>query len=111
MDGGVDSTIATSAPLFVSKVMDSWGMSFSIGCSPPPGVCFNKIQNFDQFSRPEPLFFFKVALNCNHEAEWTLFQTHCFSEKSGSARNRTQDLWVCSQELWPLDHRYMQEWN
>jgi hypothetical protein len=25
--------------------------------------------------------------------------------KSGSVRNRTRDLWVCSQELWPLDHR------
>jgi hypothetical protein len=25
--------------------------------------------------------------------------------KSGSAGNRTWDLWVSSQELWPLDHR------
>jgi hypothetical protein len=25
--------------------------------------------------------------------------------KSGSAVNRTRDLWICSQELWPLDHR------
>jgi hypothetical protein len=25
--------------------------------------------------------------------------------KSGSARNQTRDLWICSQELWPLDHR------
>jgi hypothetical protein len=25
--------------------------------------------------------------------------------KSGSAGNRTQELWICSQELWPLDHR------
>jgi hypothetical protein len=25
--------------------------------------------------------------------------------KSGSAGNGTQDLWVSSQELWPLDHR------
>jgi hypothetical protein len=25
--------------------------------------------------------------------------------KSGSASNRTRDLWICSQELWPLDHR------
>jgi hypothetical protein len=24
--------------------------------------------------------------------------------KSGSARNRTRDLWMCWQELWPLDH-------
>jgi hypothetical protein len=25
--------------------------------------------------------------------------------KSDSAGNRTRDLWICSQELWPLDHR------
>jgi hypothetical protein len=25
--------------------------------------------------------------------------------KSGSAANRTRDLWICSQELWPQDHR------
>jgi hypothetical protein len=25
--------------------------------------------------------------------------------KSGIARNRNRDLWICSQELWPLDHR------
>jgi hypothetical protein len=25
--------------------------------------------------------------------------------KSGSTWNWTQDLWICSQELWPLDHR------
>jgi hypothetical protein len=25
--------------------------------------------------------------------------------KSGSAWNLTRDLWICSQELWPLDHR------
>jgi hypothetical protein len=25
--------------------------------------------------------------------------------KSGRAMNRTQDLWICSQKLWPLDHR------
>jgi hypothetical protein len=25
--------------------------------------------------------------------------------KSGSAGNRTRDLWICSQEIWPLDYR------
>jgi hypothetical protein len=24
--------------------------------------------------------------------------------KSGSAGNRTRNLWICSQKLWPLDH-------
>jgi hypothetical protein len=26
--------------------------------------------------------------------------------KSGSAGNRTQDLWICRQKLWPLDQWY-----
>jgi hypothetical protein len=25
--------------------------------------------------------------------------------KSGNGGKRTRDLWICSQELWPLDHR------
>jgi hypothetical protein len=25
--------------------------------------------------------------------------------KSGRAGNQTWDLWICSQKLWPLDHR------
>jgi hypothetical protein len=25
--------------------------------------------------------------------------------KSGSTRNRIRDVWICSQEVWPLDHR------
>jgi hypothetical protein len=28
-----------------------------------------------------------------------------FLRKSVSAGNRTRDPWICSQELWPLDHR------
>jgi hypothetical protein len=32
-------------------------------------------------SRPEPLLFLpSSSLNCTHEAEWTPFQTHYFSE-------------------------------
>jgi hypothetical protein len=34
-----------------------------------------------------------------------------FLRKSGSAGNRTQDLWICSPELWPLDHREMNRFS
>jgi hypothetical protein len=37
-------------------------------------------------------FFFQVA---PHEAEWTQFQTHYFSENLVA----NPDLWICSQEL------------
>jgi hypothetical protein len=30
--------------------------------------------------------------------------------KSGSTGNRTRDLWICSQKLWPLDHRGGLDW-
>jgi hypothetical protein len=49
-------------------------------------------------------FYFRVVLNCTHEAEWKPFQTHYFSEKR-VALELNLDLWICSQELLPLDYR------
>jgi hypothetical protein len=46
---------------------------------------------------------FKYLLSCTHEAEWTPFQTHYFSENLVVWESNT-DLWICSQELWPPDH-------
>jgi hypothetical protein len=34
----------------------------------------------------------KKLLNCIHEAEWTPFQTHYFSENPVAPANRTRDL-------------------
>jgi hypothetical protein len=31
--------------------------------------------------------------------------------KSGSTGNQTQDIWTCSQELWPLDYRDIRWWS
>jgi hypothetical protein len=61
-------------------------------------------RNFD-FLDLEPLLFLPIASQIVHEGEWTPFQTHCCSEKSGNAGNRARDLCVSSQKLWPLDHR------
>jgi hypothetical protein len=41
-------------------------------------------------------------LNCTHEAEWTPFQTHYFSENLVVPGIVTGPL---DQKLWPLDHR------
>jgi hypothetical protein len=60
--------------------------------------------NFDSLD-PEPLLFLPSSSSIVHEAEWTPFQTHCCSEKSGNAGNLTRDPCVSSQKLWPLDHR------
>jgi hypothetical protein len=48
---------------------------------------------FSDFYTEAATFCFKQLLNCNHEAEWTLFQTHNFSE----------NLVVPGIELGPLD--------
>jgi hypothetical protein len=43
-------------------------------------------------------FFFQVALYYSHEAEWTPFKIHYFSEDL-VVPGINPDLWICSQEL------------
>jgi hypothetical protein len=43
-------------------------------------------------------FSIKQLLSCTHKAEWTPFQTHCFSENL-VAQGSNPGLWICSQEL------------
>jgi hypothetical protein len=50
-------------------------------------------------------FFFKVAPHLSSRVWDVLVPDPLLLRKSGSAGNRTRELWVCSQELWPLDHR------
>jgi hypothetical protein len=54
-----------------------------------------------RFSRPEPLLFFQVAPQLSSRG-W-LGPVPDPLRKSGSAGNRTRDLCICSQELWPLE--------
>jgi hypothetical protein len=50
-------------------------------------------------------FSFKYSSFILIMADWTPFQTHCYSENLVAQGIRTRDLWVSSQELWLLDHR------
>jgi hypothetical protein len=50
-------------------------------------------------------FFFQVAPHLSSRAWVDPVPDPLLLRKFGSAGNRTQDLWVCSQELWPLDQR------
>jgi hypothetical protein len=43
--------------------------------------------------------FTKQLPNFTHEAEWTPFQTHYFSENLAAPEIEPFDLWICSQEL------------
>jgi hypothetical protein len=49
-------------------------------------------------------FFIQVAPHLSSQGWVDPVPDPLLLRKSGSARNGTQDLWVCSQELWPLDH-------
>jgi hypothetical protein len=50
-------------------------------------------------------FSFQVALHLY--PRWWVYPVPdpMLLRKHGSAWNRTRGLWICSQELWPLDHR------
>jgi hypothetical protein len=50
-------------------------------------------------------FFFEVAPQLSSPGWVDAVPDPKLLRKSGSAGNRTGDLWVCSHEPWPLDHR------
>jgi hypothetical protein len=49
-------------------------------------------------------FSFQVALQLSPRSCVNLVLDPLFLRTSGSARNRAWGLWICSQELYPLDH-------
>jgi hypothetical protein len=50
-------------------------------------------------------FFFQVAPQLSSRGWVDPVPDPPLLRKSGNAENRTQDLWICSQKLWPLYHR------
>jgi hypothetical protein len=50
-------------------------------------------------------FFFQVTPHLCSRGWVDPVPNQSLLRKYGSARNRTRDFWVCSQELWPPDHR------
>jgi hypothetical protein len=70
----------------------------------PRGQRDGSLWPYSRFSRQEPLLFYQVAPQL-YSRGWVdpvpdpllfLLVVH---------GNRTRDPWICSQELWPLDHR------
>jgi hypothetical protein len=53
------------------------------------------LQPYSRFSRPGPLLFLLSSSSVVHEAEWSLFQTHYFSENlvAPGIEPGPQDLW------------------
>jgi hypothetical protein len=50
-------------------------------------------------------FFFQVAPQLYSRGWVEPFPDPLFLIKFSSAGNLTRDFWICSQKLWPLDHR------
>jgi hypothetical protein len=50
-------------------------------------------------------YFFQVTLQLYSRGWVEPVPDPPLLRKSGSAGNRIRGLWICSQELWPLDHR------
>jgi hypothetical protein len=50
-------------------------------------------------------FFFQVAPQLYSRGWVDPVPDPVLLRKSSGTRNLTWDLWICSQELWPLDHR------
>jgi hypothetical protein len=58
-----------------------------------------------EFLDPSRFVFFQVAPQLYSRGWVDPVPEPLLLRKSGSAGNRTLDLWICGQELWPLDHR------
>jgi hypothetical protein len=56
---------------------------------------------YSRISRPEPLLFLPLAPQLYSRGWVDPVRDPLLLRKSGSAGNRTRDLWICSQELWP----------
>jgi hypothetical protein len=57
------------------------------------------------FLKPEPLLFYSNSPRLYSRGSVDPVPDPILLRKSGRARNRIRDLWICSQVLWPLDHR------
>jgi hypothetical protein len=53
-------------------------------------------------------YFFQVAPHLSSRGWVDPVIYPLFVRTSGSAGNRARNIWICSQELWPLDHRGVQ---
>jgi hypothetical protein len=70
-----DGTIPTERPQLVGEISANF-----CWYRVPLGQRHGSLRPYSRLSRPEPLLFLPQLLSCTHEAEWTPFQSHYFSE-------------------------------
>jgi hypothetical protein len=98
MDWVRERTIPTEWPPLVGEVITNF-----YGYRVPRGQRDGSLLPYSRFSRHEPLLFYQVAPQL-YSRGWVdpVPDPLLFFLLPG---NRTRDPWICSQELWPLDHR------
>jgi hypothetical protein len=93
-------TIPTErSPLIGQTSANFWG------CWMLCGHHNESLRLYSHFSRPKPLLFLTSSSSIVLTSWVDPVPDPLLLRKSGSIGNWTRDLWICSQELWPLDHR------
>jgi hypothetical protein len=93
-------TMPTERPPLVDEVVPTFAdRGCCVGSATDPPVV--SLGFLDQ-SR---YYFFEVAPQLSSRGWVDPVPGPLLLRKSGSAGNRTEDLWICRQKLWPLDHR------
>jgi hypothetical protein len=95
-----ERTLSTERPLYVGEVS---GKLLRIECATWSASPIATAANLAFLGRSR-YYFFQVAPQL-YSRDWVDPVPDPLFKRSGSAGNITRDLWICSQELWPLDHR------
>jgi hypothetical protein len=91
-----ERTIPTKRPPLVCEVGAN---------SVPLGQRDSSLRSYSRFSRPEPLLFLSSSSSVVLKKLSGPRSKPTTSQKIWQRRESNPDLWICSQELWPLDHR------
>jgi hypothetical protein len=86
-------------PLVGGRRVNFWG--YRVPCGQRDGY----LRPYSTLSRQETLLFYQVAPQLYSRGWVDPVPGPILLRKSGSIGNRSRDLCICSQELWPLDHR------
>jgi hypothetical protein len=95
-----ERTIPTERPPLVGEVSANL-----CGQRVPRGKRYGSLRSYSWFSRPEPLLFLSSSSSIALTRLSGPRFRHTIFQKIWQSRETNPDLWICSQELWPLDHR------
>jgi hypothetical protein len=95
-----ERTISTERPPLVDEVSANfWGKKV------PRGQRDGSLRPYSLLSRPEPLLFLSGSSSVVLTRLSGPRSKPNTYQKMWQTRESNPDLWICSQELWPLDHR------